>query len=171
MQLDNPTRPLEGEGVAVEPLRREQIALAYPLIRILKPAISLDQWRDYARATIHAREDGRTGAKVAVNSRGHIFGLFTWRREPDLEYGCRLAVENFVALEVVAAPIVGAALVEAIEREAVHQGCAAVRTALPGAIVRPKPGTGARYLALFDEAGHTVENFNLRKTLRPARLH
>lgn len=171
MQRDNSGLLREGEGVAVQPLRRDQIALAYPLIRILKPVVSLERWRDFARATIHARADGRTGAKVAVNSQGHIFGLFTWRREPDLEHGCRLAVENFVALEVVAQPIVGAALVEAIEREAVDQGCAAVLTALPGAIVRPKPGIGARYLALFDDAGHTVENFNLRKSLRPARLH
>lgn len=158
-------------GITVAALRREQIPLAYPLIRILKPDVSLARWQAYAQSMIHVRELNRTGAKAAVNQEGHILGLFTWCREPDLVHGQRLAVENFVAVEVVAAPMVGTALIAAMEREAARLHCAAVRTALPGAIVRPKPGGGARYLALFDDAGHSVEHFNLCKLVPQATRH
>lgn len=150
------TDPETAGGLSVLPLQRDQIAMVYPLIQILKPDISLERWIAYARTLIHARQTGVTGAKIAVNHAGHIFGMFTWRQEDDLNHGRRLSVENFVAMEVVGLPIIGAAMVAEMKRQAARQRCATVRAALPSRVAADRLGALTR-AALFDDAGPVIE--------------
>lgn len=143
-------------GLSVLPLQRDQIAMVYPLIQILKPDISLERWLAYARSLVHVRETGTTGAKVAVNHAGHIFGMFTWRQEDDLNHGRRLSVENFIAMEVVGLPIIGAAMVAEMKRQAAKQRCATVRAALPSRAAADKLGAMST-ATLYCDAGPVIE--------------
>lgn len=106
------------------PLGVEQIDQAFPLVQVIRPGISLEEWQTYASGMMSST-DRRTGI-MTVQTQGYIYGLFGYRIEPDLQQGCRLRVEDPVTLDLFHPAGTAAALVAAVDSLTEAFGCTAV---------------------------------------------
>ena len=120
-------------GLKITSLDPGRIDQAYPLARLAVHDLTLDGWRRFcAGVTVAApAEAPRLGIFAATNNRGYIQGLAIYRVEPDLRYGTSLAVEHFVALDLIDSGIVANELVAALESEARRHGCRIIQAHLP----------------------------------------
>ena len=163
---DRITNPARADAAfAVRTLSCAEISLAFPLLRIVKPDITLNQWRAFAEATVHARPFDTMGVKVAVDPRECICGLFTWRRERSLAEGAVLAIDNFAAVGLFDSRAIVAALLAEMDRMADAFACRAIRTALPSVLSRRGRDIEHPYLGMFTSAGHAVDQLCLQKIL------
>jgi hypothetical protein len=85
--------------VCVRRLRKEQIALAFPLVREAGRCDSLEAWKDYAAAYV-AGDDRAwpTGIVVAEQSNRCIVGLFSFVVRPCLRFGRVLSVRELTIM-------------------------------------------------------------------------
>ncbi len=113
----------------VEPLSRDHLRAAYPLVRATMPGLGLDAWLRFARGATGVRREGRSGIIVARRA-GHDFpiGLFCYRvdRDPVLERV--LVAEHFAAMDLLHPGEVIAVLVRELDRLGERLGCRAVRS-------------------------------------------
>ncbi len=162
-RITNPT-PADA-AFAVRALSRAEISLAFPLLQIVNPDITLNQWRAFAETIVHARPFDTMGVKVAVDPRACICGLFTWRRERSLAEGAVLAIDNFAAVGLFDNRAIVAALLAEMDRMADAFTCRAIRTTLPSVLSRRGRDIEHPYLAMFTSAGHAVDRLCLQKIL------
>jgi hypothetical protein len=148
------------QNFIVEPLAKDQIAAAFPLIREALPKLDIRSWTRLARDLTNPRRANRRGILAARrDQRRHASGLLYYRKERDLEDHAVLIADHFVALDLLDARPVAAALVTALERLARELGCSAIRSVVHAS----SPEVADE---LFS-AGHSLEGATLYKTLTP----
>jgi hypothetical protein len=101
-------------------LAPEQTAVVFPLVHAAIPEITLDAWRGFLRA-----QGEGAGALGLRNEAGYICGLLLFRAEHDLRHGRLLAINLFIALDLVNEEEAASALLHAAEAKARELGCAA----------------------------------------------
>lgn len=124
-------------------MAEDRIAQAYPLVRMVAPDMTLQDWRRRALAyvrTTDARPPGRKGTngkatepapcgmRAIRNRDGYIHGLFSYRVEADSGAPRRLLVEHFIAFDLVARAELVAIMLAAIDALAHAHGCVAIHT-------------------------------------------
>ncbi|MEO5808480.1 MAG: hypothetical protein ABIR51_00105 [Sphingomicrobium sp.] len=97
------------------------MAAAYPLIRTVAPAVTAEQWLDYAR-----KVRMRGGLLGLIGAENALFGLLTYRTEESLRHGRIFHVDNFVTFELNRAAPGRNALCEAAEALARKEGCTVI---------------------------------------------
>ena len=152
----------------VSPLTNAQIGQAFPLLVVLDPGLTLDQWSDYAAAFI-APSPGAEPRRIMTvqSSQGYIYGLASCRRRCDLRHRCVLEVENFVSLDLTGNRVATNALLTVIESLAREWDCQRISLSLLDPRMRDSlraPEEPAN--SLFDLAGYQEEPFRLGKALQ-----
>ncbi|HUZ65368.1 MAG TPA: hypothetical protein VMU82_16815 [Acetobacteraceae bacterium] len=124
----------------VENLTRNQIPLAYPLVREVLPALEPRQWTRLARRLTDPHRASQAGILV-VRRRAQPFpcGLVCYRREHDLIHHAMLTAEYFIALDVLDPLPALSALVVELEGIANRLGCRAIRCILQGSALDLAP--------------------------------
>lgn len=155
----------EGVGamrdLRTRPLPSEKIAQAYALVQAVRPDLTLEAWHAYA-APRASGGNGRGGIVILENEQDCIIGLFSHRVDEDLCHGPTLAVDTFIALDLVDPEDVTRALAAAMERQARASGCKAVHVSVPEA----RRNSGGRVVHLLQQQGHRVEAVSLCKALK-----
>ncbi len=144
------------------PLTPERVAQAFPLIQIAFPAVSLEDWRDFA--TPPARAQGQVdGGIITVDSeQGYIVGLCCYRVAQDLRHRAVLLANHFLILDLIGQQAVGRALADAVESLARNRRCTAIHTSLPEAGVK---GADDWLVRILRSRGHRVESLRMCKLL------
>lgn len=99
-------------------LNPEQAEAAYPLVRVIAPELTLEQWLDYVER--RCREGGLMGL---MGEDGTLIGLFSYRLGERLRLGRVLALDDFVTFELSKAAPGRAALIAAAEELARSLSC------------------------------------------------
>lgn len=88
--------------VCIRSLRRERIALVFPLVRENRRDLTLDEWSSYAADLLagERNEPWHSGITVAEQSNRCVVGMFSYFVRPCLRAGRVLAISDLV----VAAP-------------------------------------------------------------------
>lgn len=152
--------------LSIEPLRRDLIAQALPLVRSLKPDMSLEEWESYVDVlaeSVDAAADGAepsAGVIVAMDPEGYLHGLFTYAALEDMIHGRVLAVDNVIAVDLLGRDratrlMIGEMnrLAEALACQAVHVNLNEDRSAFPRGC--------SSVFSRFREAGHTIDGVRL----------
>jgi hypothetical protein len=119
-------------GYSVKPIPREAVDRAYPLMRVVAPALGLREWRQFCQniASPHSgREHAgeREEAIVATNAQGYVKGLCIYTVREHWFYGRLLDVPIFVAASAADATGVGAELLQFLQTTRDNAGCSGVR--------------------------------------------
>lgn len=145
-------------SLTIEPMRVERIAQAFPLVQLVRPHLSRDEWQSYAERIL---SEADAGIALLTDARDLILGLFVWRVGLDPDHGRTLNCEDFVAADIVDPQRVAEALADGLEETARAQNCTAVHTCISAT-----SGGGARRLVdCLRGLGHHMESFQLCKTL------
>lgn len=108
----------------VRPLDLDRVAQAFPLVSILEPGVSYEEWRDYAEASIASAEAGLGHGMITVQSaQGHIFGLSSYRIVRDLKRRRVFVIENFAVVDLLGSKRAARALLQALAALARKHGC------------------------------------------------
>jgi hypothetical protein len=111
-------------SVVATPLRSTEIAVAFPLARLMMPALDLPAWERLARPLV----DDERVLKVR-NEAGYICALCTFHVEED-EIGRKLVVDRAIVLEMVDRRETAGALSAGLDAAAHRLSCVAVHTRL-----------------------------------------
>jgi hypothetical protein len=144
-----------------EPIRRDDILPAFPLIRSDVPTLALADWVRHARRAADRGEGGRSGIMVVRGARPYPVGLFCWRIDHDIAGRRVLVAHHFVALELFDACPITRALVAGADRLAERLGCDSVES-----VVRREDGTMA---ACLESAGHRPSGRIYRKGIEHSK--
>ncbi len=154
----------------VRPLGVEQIAQAYPLVSFFDPALTQEQWSDYAGALIAPVGAGKDHSIVTVQStQGAIYGLSVYWLRPDLRQGRILEIENFAVVDITGNRKAAVVLLRALEDLARRSECNCVTLALLNPQMRKwlrEPRNPA--MDVFRAAGFRGEQLRLRKCFAEA---
>jgi len=118
-------RANEARTFRIEPLSPDLLSIMYPVVAAAYPTVRLESWQSYA-GTIIASPPDRCGLLGLRGDDGYFCGLLIYRngREPWREP--RLAVDLFIALDLVNPEAATNALLAAAEMKAVALACEAV---------------------------------------------
>ena len=134
---------------------------AYPLVRLVAPGVSVDEWLAYAR---NVRMRG--GLLGLVGAENALFGFLIYRSEESLRRGRIFHIDNFATFELNRAAPGRRALCEAAEALARQKGCAAIEIRLDShgfADARTDKAHG------WVNLGHNLEAVVFTKSLANAR--
>jgi len=145
-------------SVIVRPLDRKEIATAFPLVRLLAPALDLAGWQRFAGAILDGAPTEERGILAGVGEGGYLCGLLVFRVVHDLRHGRVLTADHVLALDIVARKPVAAALLAALEELSEALGCDALHTGFD------TPQESLK--AVWEGAGHQIERTLLCKTSR-----
>ena len=143
-----------------KPLVERQVDQAFPVVQAIQPGTSIEAWRAFARRLIAEPE---RGGVMTVQAAGYIYGLFSYRVEPSLQYGDVLVVENFAVLDLFSPAAAASALVKAMDELAKRRGCGAIHTGLPSGD-RLTPDYRRWMIGRFRDLGHHLESITLCKS-------
>lgn len=101
---------------------------AFPLARLAVGHLTLATWQRFARAmgvrpTHRKTVAPKKGLLAVEDQRGLIQALCSFAVQPDLQAGCRLDIDNFVAIDLIDNAEPSAVLVQAIEALAQSLDC------------------------------------------------
>ncbi len=130
-------------------LTPDQIAVVFPLVHAAVPQVDLDAWRKFVRALGERDPPSPSGALGLRNEAGYICGLLIFRCDHDLRHGKVLAINLFIALDLVNEEEAASALLQAAEAKARELGCTATHIRLD----RTQKSLGQR----FSTAGYRNE--------------
>ena len=130
---------------------------AYPLVRVVAPEVSAEQWLVYAR-----KVRMRGGLLGLIGAEDALCGLLTYRNEENLRRGRIFHIDNFFTFELNRAAPGRKALCEAAEALARKQGCTAVEIRLDS---RGYADTGAAKTQSWLNLGHSLEAVVFTKLL------
>ncbi len=117
-------------SVALTP---DQIAVVFPLVHAAVPEINLDTWRGFVRSLGEGTTSSPSGVLGVRNEAGYICGLLIFRAEQDLRHGKVLAINLFIALDLVNEEEAASALLQAAEAKAGELKCAATHVRIDSA--------------------------------------
>jgi hypothetical protein len=95
-------------------------------VNAIAPEIDLARWRSFALPLIGREAPSAGGAIGLRNAAGYACGLLVFRVERDLKHGTVLAVDLFVALDLMNEEEATRALLLAAEAKAAALGCCAL---------------------------------------------
>ncbi|WP_119679641.1 hypothetical protein [Indioceanicola profundi] len=155
----------------LKPLDPRRIDMAFPVVQSSFPRLTIDRWRDYARAMLPLADAASnvvplpgtepTGIVVAQLPHGYIHGVFGYRVLHSLCHGRTLQVDVFVALNLFDPTAAAEALLLEIERTARQHRCDAIHLSLP-----ELPDGALR--GRIERIGLHMEGVRLCKSLAPA---
>ena len=119
-------------GYSVKPITHAAVDRAYPLIRVVAPALGLHEWRQFCQdiaSPLSDREHAgdREEAIVATNTRDYVKGLCIYSIREHWFYGRLLDVPVFVVASAADATGVGAELLQFLQTTRDNAGCSGVR--------------------------------------------
>ncbi len=154
----------------VKPLGEEQIAQAYPLVSFFEPALTQEQWSDYAHALITHTGAGKDHSIITVQStQGAIYGLSVYWTRPDLRQVRILEIENFAVVDIIGNRKAALVLLRALEDLARRAECNCVTISLLNPQMRKwlrEPNNPT--MDVFRAAGFRGEQLRLRKCFAAA---
>ncbi len=155
------------DGIAVRnletrPLTPERVAQAFPLIQTVLPAVTLEEWRDFALPLASQAGQATSGVVTVFSEQDFIVGLCCYRVEKNLHHGAVLMADPFVALDLLGLKAVASALADAIESLAREWHCTAIHTSLPATGAKGAENWLVRNLR---SRGHRVESLRMCKLL------
>lgn len=104
--------------------------LALPLARLGRPGISELDWKAFVDA-MAGGPDADTGIMVVEDAHGYLYGLFSFAVERRISPPRVLAVDNFVAIDLIGAQAVARQMLAGIRELARRHGCDAISVAMP----------------------------------------
>jgi hypothetical protein len=111
-------------------MRAAEVRLAYPVVQLKFPGVTLSQWLDFARMA--ARPANKKSGLVAVrDSRKQIHAVFRYRIEKDLQFQVVLKISNLIIARLPGRGL-GAAVIEIVDALARESRCQAVSLELTG---------------------------------------
>lgn len=128
---------------------KTQIDRSFPIAHV-GFGISLDRWREFAAAWLQPDRPDR-GIFVIQDDAGYMLGLCSFEKREDLLSGPVLAVENFIALDLISGQRVAHLLLESLEAHARAQGLSTIQIGVaattpadmrPGAMVNALSNAG-----------------------------
>lgn len=150
--------------LVIEALRRDQIAQALPLVRSLKPGMTLDEWESFVDVLADAAADGgpeaAAGVVVALDPEGYLHGLFTYGAVEDIIHGRVLAVDNVIAVDLLGRDHATRLMIGEMNRLAEALACHAVHVNLNDDR-HAFPRGASSVLNRFREAGHVIDGVRL----------
>jgi len=149
-------------SLETRPLTPERVAQAFPLIQIALPAVSLEDWRDFATPLARAQGPADDGIITVVSEQDYIVGLCCYRVTQDLRHGAVLLANHFLILDLFGQQAVVRALADAVESLARERRCTAIHTSLPETGVKGADDWLVRNLR---NRGHRVESLRMCKLL------
>ncbi len=161
MSFDNRTTTRMGRTFHVRSLRASEVRQAYPLIQLIVPCLTLEEWIRHVEAL---STGGHGGIVSAHGEDGYIYGLLCYRIARELGRGRALVVEHLVALDMFDRSTAIQTLIGAVERIARDHHCAQVQLALPGARIELGKIDGSIH-GSFGGAGYEVDSIKLCKRL------
>ncbi len=158
------------DGIAVRiletpPLTPERVAQAFPLIQTTLPAVTLEEWRDFATPLASPAGQATGGVVTVISEQDFIVGLCCYRVEKNLRHGAVLMADPFLVLDLLDMKTVARALADAIESLAQEWHCTAIHTSLPATGVK---GTENWLVRNLRSRGHRVESLRMCKLLASA---
>jgi hypothetical protein len=149
----------------VRALAPDQIPQAYPLVAIVEPTLTAEQWSDYAGALISEKAEREHHSIITVqSSQDYIYGLSVYWLRPDLRRGQILEIENFAVVDIVGNRTVARVLLEALQDVALRLDCSCISISLLNPQMRKwlrEPKNPA--MDLFRASGFRGEQLRLRK--------
>ena len=100
--------------------------MVFPLVNATAPEIDLARWRSFVGPLTDGAASAGSGAIGLRNGAGYVCGLLIYRRERDLRHGAVLAVDLFVALDLVNDHEATEGLLQAAEIKATELHCGAM---------------------------------------------
>jgi hypothetical protein len=131
IQVKAPARPCchdaqMAKSFSTFALTAEQIAVVFPLVNATAPEIDLARWRSFAAPLTDGAAHPSSGAIGLRNEAGYACGLLIYRVERDLRRGAVLAIDLFVALDLVKGDDATRALLQVAETKASELHCSAL---------------------------------------------
>lgn len=116
----------------IESIGPKTIDRAYPLVRVVGPALTVHEWRELCQSVASPRirnesRDDREEIVVALNMRGYVKGLCIYAIRDHWTYGRLLDVPFFVAASAADAEGVAAELLTFVHAECNHSVCSGIR--------------------------------------------
>ena len=102
-------------NLETRPLTPERVAQAFPLIQTALPAVTFEEWSDFATPLASPAGQATSGVVTVISEQGFIVGLCCYRVERNLHHGAVLMADPFVALDLLDLKAVARALADAIE--------------------------------------------------------
>ena len=149
--------------VSIRPLQPSELSSAFPLARLLVPALGLPTWQRFAREMTSGGAQADRGILTAEGEGGYLCGLVIYRVIHDLRHGRVLTADHVIAFDMVDRNPVAAAVLAALEDLCTALGCDALHTSLEA------PQEGLK--AVWENAGHHTEKTLLCKTAAETRDH
>lgn len=152
-------------GYLVSTLALEQVLAAFPLVSVLDPGVTEEQWSDYATALVKSPDAGENEGIITVQSdQGYIHGLSVYKVKQDLRRGRLLEIENFAVVNLTGTGNAAKVLLGALEDLARERGCYCISLGM----LNPKMRRWLRQprhpvADLFSAAGFRGEPLRLRK--------
>lgn len=114
------------QSYSIHALSPNEVPIVFPLVGAAYPMLDLKQWNDVARAFArgHAGECGLLGLR---SEGGYFCGLLIYRCDRNPWHEPRMAVDLFVALDLIESRAAVAALLEATEAKANALACLTVQ--------------------------------------------
>jgi hypothetical protein len=141
-------------------LTRNDIGAVYPLVHTTVPEVDLGMWQRFAHQLVDKEAPASGGAVGLRNAAGYICGLFVFRVGRDLRRGSVLAIDLFIALDLVSEDEATQALLHAAEAKARELKCTATHIWVDATQKSIADQIGA--------TGHHREGALFRKRLEPA---
>ena len=143
-------------------LTTERVAQAFPLIQTALPAVTLEEWSDFATPLASPAGQATSGVVTVISEQDFIVGLCCYRVEQDLRHGAVLLANHFLILDLFGQQAVGRALADAVESLARERRCTAIHTSLPETGVK---GADDWLVRILRSRGHRVESLRMCKLL------
>ena len=153
-----------------KPLETLDPALSFPLVRLVEPALSLDEWRSFvAEIKASRRRDGpMRGGVIVVDRMDYIHGLFCYEAEPDLRSGTVLEVDRLIVVDNILDTGAAETVLAALETVAHTLFCGKIRVSLPEAWLSA-PRSANAISRLLEQAGYANEAIAMAKSLNPLK--
>jgi hypothetical protein len=113
----------------VAPLAPNEARLAYPLVRMFDPTVTLAGWLSHVRRVVR-RKPELGGIMGVRDRRGVLHALFSYHLDRDLRFGCCLRISDLIVGRLPGA-LVNGAVVAGAQELAERFGCDALLIDVP----------------------------------------
>jgi len=150
--------------LSIGPLPRGLAAQALPLVRSLRPDLTLEEWQSYLDLVDTGSKDGEepalSGVMAVRDHGGYLHGLFTYTVAEDIIHGRALQAENVLAVDLLGRDDAARLMVEEMERLAVLHRCGAVHVTVADDRATP-PRSVSSLMGRLLATGHVVDGIRL----------
>ncbi len=148
-------------------LTADRMAQAFPLVQLVNPNLSLDNWKRYVSHRTQADVEEPKGILIIEDNYHHIAGLFGYLIDMNLQHGRVLVARDLVMMALFEHQRCQTlrTIVETLEELAHNNSCSAIYTVT---MMPPSCEDSSTPMAeLFTAAGHRREPWGFCKLLAP----